>query len=114
MTRPPRIRFFGTAAGGTLRGGPPPRRDFFISRVHPSTQESVFENFLKDKGLLNFELQLVSRFVSTFKSYKLTVSMDDRDKVLQPNMWPKGILVQKWRVRNGFSNYGNHDQNRHG
>ena len=81
---------------------------FFISKLHTLTQDNVIKDYLKDNGLSNFDLQLVSNSVSTFKSYKLSVSMEDKDKVLQPTLWPKGILVQKWFQKSRYYNHENH------
>ena len=107
-SRPPWVRFFGTAtaATGALQGGPPPKREFFISRCHKSTQECQFDNHLKSKGLSNYEFKLMSKTVSTFKSYKLTVSIDDKDKLLQPQMWPQGVLIQKWKHKSSKYKFG--------
>ena len=113
-TTRPRIRFFGTATEGVLRGGPPPKRDYFISRLHTSTQDNVIKDYLKDNGLSNFDLQLVSNSVSTFKSYKLSVSMDDKDKVLQPTLWPKGVLVKKWFQKSRYYNQERHGESSNG
>ena len=87
-----------------MLGGPPPKRDFFISRFGPSIQDSTVKDYIKDKGIANFELELVSKSIATFKSYKLSVPLDDKDKVLQPTMWPKNILVQKWRQKSSYNN----------
>ena len=100
----PRIRFFGTASGGAFRGGRLPKREFFISRVDPSTEDRDISDFLSNNGFSNFEIKLMSRSAATFKSYKLTVCMSDKDKVLQPDMWPQGTLVKKWKQKPGNNN----------
>ena len=91
-------------AAAAAAGAPGPKRDFIIARVHPSTQDSTFRDFLSDNGFANFEFKLVSRTVAPFKSYKLTVFLSEKEKLLQPNLWPKGILVQKWKSKSGNNN----------
>ena len=79
--------------------------------MHPSIQDSTFKDFLSDNGFSDFEFKLVSRSVAPFKSYKLTVILSEKEKLLQPNLWPKGILVQKWKAKSGNNNNYNNNNN---
>jgi hypothetical protein len=89
----------GNAQSDTIRGAPPPRRDFFVSRVHKETDDEGFKMYITGKGVKDLDLTLVSNPNATFKSYKLSVGISDKDKVLCSEMWPAGICIQRWRVR---------------
>ena len=90
----------GNVQSDVIRGAPPPKRDFFISRVLPHTDDESFKKFICDNVVRNFELSLTSNSRAKFKSYKLSVDITDRDKVFRPEVWPMGVKLQRWRVRN--------------
>ena len=41
----------GCATSDLIRGAPPPKRDFFLSRVHKSSDDSQLENYISSKGI---------------------------------------------------------------
>jgi hypothetical protein len=92
-------RIQGCGQSDTIRGAPPPKRDYFISRVHSETDDDGLKKYISDKGVQNFNITLVSNANAMFKSYKLSVAISEQNKVLCPEMWPFGVCVQKWRVR---------------
>ena len=94
------MRVHGSLQSDVVEGAPPPRRDFFLSRMKKTTDDDVLKNFIKDQGIALVDLRLVSNENAIYKSYKLSVSVDDKDKVMSPNLWPKGVCIEKWRERN--------------
>ncbi len=80
-----------------MRGALRMKRDSFVSCVHSKTDDEGLKTYIANKGLHDFNLTLVSNVNSTFKSYRLSVSINDKDKVLCPEMWPSGMCVQRWR-----------------
>ena len=42
----------------------------------------------------------VSNDDSLYKSFKLSIDVRDRDIILNPAMWPEGVSIQKWKLRN--------------
>ncbi len=91
-----------------IHGAPPPKRDYFVSRVHSETDDEGLKTYITNKGLHDFNLTLVSNINSIFKSYRLSVSINDKGKVLCSEMWPSGICVQRWRKRsNGVASGDN-------
>ena len=90
----------GNVQSDVVLGAPPPKRDFFISRVLPQTGDASFRKFIGDNVVKNFELTLTSNAKAKFKSYKLSVDIADREKVFRPEVWPMGVKLQRWRIRN--------------
>ncbi len=85
----------------TVHGAPPPKRDFvfsFFSRVCKNTVDMEFQKLITDKGLNDFILTLVSNSGAKFKSYKISVAINEQDKVLVADNWPMCVCVQNWRV----------------
>ena len=77
----------------------PPRSDFFLSRIKKTTDENNLKNFIEDQGIVLMDLKIVSHKNAVYKSYKLSVVVDDtnKNKLLSPNFWPEGIRIVKWK-----------------
>ena len=104
-------RIQGSARSENIRGAPPPKRDFFISRFHRDTDDEGLKRYISEKGVTNFNMTLMSNANAMYKSYKLTVSIEDKDKVLCSEMWPHGVCIQRWRVRGGSIAHDEHRSN---
>ncbi len=89
---------FRNVAIVTLHGAPPPTRDFFFSRVCKNTVDMEFQKLITEKGLNDFILTLVSNSEAKFKSYKISFTINEQDKVLVADYGPC-MCVQRWRVR---------------
>ncbi len=57
-----------------------------------------FLKLITEKGLNDFILTLVSHLEAKFKSYKLSVAINEQDKVLVADNWPMDVCLKKWRV----------------
>ena len=91
-----RKRVQGSREGEVLEGAPPPKRDFFLSRVKKDTEDEVISTYIASKGIVNSELKLVSNADAKCKSYKLSVNVEYKDKVMCADMWPRGVCIEKW------------------
>ncbi len=80
-------------------GDLPPKRDYFISRLHKETDDDGMKNYITKRGVQDFNLSLVSNMNAMFKLYKLSISISELNKVLCAEMWPSGVCVQRWRER---------------
>ncbi len=97
----------GSAISDIVYGAPPPKRDFFLSRVYRDTVDDDMRRYISSKGVNGVDLTLVSNVNSTFKSYKLSVLIVDKDKIMQASLWPSGVCVEKWRSRSNANNPNN-------
>lgn len=77
----------------------PPKKTIFVSRLANETTAKDVDFFVKSKVGLNAE---ISSFKFNFSqprsiaSFKVTVSMDIFERVLDPNFWPKNTLVREF------------------
>ena len=99
-----RTKIHGSNNTCVVVGAPPPKRDYFLSRIVKTTEEDVLRKFIEDSGIGLVGLRLVSNENAKFKSYKLSVILDDKDKILSPDLWPKGSCIEKWRPKNNVLN----------
>jgi hypothetical protein len=86
----------GQADNSTLRAAPMPSRDVFISRVHKLDGVTELENFIKSKGITPRQLTLACHEDAKFNSFKLSVSVEDVQKVMDPSIWAKGVKLRRW------------------
>ncbi len=49
-------RIQGYVQSGIIRGAPPPKRDYFISKVHKETDDDGMKNYITNKGVQDFNL----------------------------------------------------------
>lgn len=77
-----------------------PRRScLHVTRLHPQTTVAEIEAFLKDR-LQNVACQpLNSKFPEYYSSFKITVDMDEVDKAMDPQLWPRGTYVNRFFQR---------------
>ena len=80
-----------------LRSTPAPSRDFFVYRVHKEDTTDVMKSFLQSKNVTVRDITLKSHSESKFNSYKLSVAVSDIDTVTNPEFWPSGICIRRWK-----------------
>ena len=95
------------AAGVTMV--PPPDRDFFICRVHKSDAISEVGEYITRKGVKFRKLTKASNDNAKLNSFKLTIPVDDINKVKDPLLWPKGWNVRRWYVKAKSESIRNND-----
>ena len=54
-------------------------------------------DFLTSKGIKTRDVVLSSIGDAKYNSFKLSVSVDDAEMVMDPLMWGRGVRVQRWR-----------------
>ena len=96
----------GTASPSSslVKGAPPPRRDFFVFRLDKSTTAEQLLMYLNDKDVSPIDAVEVSHPHSKFKSFKVTVSITNAEKILNPECWPRGIGVRRYRAARNQEN----------
>lgn len=94
-----RQKIRGSAQTDDVLGAPLPNRDFFVSRVHSSTNDNKLKQFISKNGIKQVGFVLVSNDKAKFKSYKLTVPSSDVNKVMVADKWPIGVCVEPWKDR---------------
>ena len=86
----------GQADNVRLKGAPLPSRDIFVFRVDRYATEDELKGFIIDNGVPVRELTCVSHADAKYKSFKLTVSVKDVEKVFDEDFWPCGIMVRRY------------------
>ena len=87
----------GKATTGRIRGAPPPSRDIFVYRLNSDTVDDDMLAYLHDNSVDVRDLICMSHEDSKFKSYKVTVSVTDMNRVFNEDFWPSGVRVRKFK-----------------
>jgi hypothetical protein len=89
-----------TASEGAVKLGSVSRLNWiFVSRLKPDISKDDINNFLTGNGISGHCCEdVVSRFTS-YKSFKIGVSDEDKLKLLDPLFWDEGILVKEYVPR---------------
>lgn len=80
-----------------LRATPMPNRDIFVYRVHKNDNADAMKNWITEKGVSVRDIELKSHDEAKYNSFKISVGVEDVDKLLEPGFWPVGIYVRRWR-----------------
>ena len=100
-----RQRIQGTVAGSKVRGAPEPRRELFIYRVLPTTDDDIMRDWIVDLKVNIQDFQRMSHNDSKYKSFKLTVSLQEYMYLFNPGLWPEGVCIGKYTPpRRSFNN----------
>ena len=118
-----RRRVIGKATSTTgnhshgLRGAiQPPTREIFLSRVILGDRQSI-TNYMEKRGVKVYHIEKMSHYQASFMSFKVKISVFDKDKVLNENFWPYGVQCMMWKnarqnnTRNNNENNDNYSRN---
>ena len=97
----------GQAPNGGLQGIVR-KYDIFVGGCSLNSDAAVIENHLKDICKINnFSCEQLPTKSIIHKAYKVTVSLAIRNKLLDPILWPEGIIVRKFYRPRGSSGVHN-------
>lgn len=74
----------------------------YITRLTPNTSAADIEEQLKERSPEAKAVEMFSKFPDIYKSFKVTINIDNYDSVMTPEAWPTGVRVDKffhWRVK---------------
>ena len=82
--------------------GAPRFGELYIGGCGQSVTEDMIKTYCKDKiDVTLLELETLLTKSTEFRSFKAKLSLDQRDKCLNGDLWPKGVIVRKfYRGRN--------------
>ena len=86
----------GQATNSKLKGAPLPSRDVFIYRVDKNTTVDILSEYISENSIDFREIECVSHEDAKYKSFRLTVSIKDLDKIFNEALWPSGVMVRRF------------------
>lgn len=83
----------------TTISGVPRRAHLHVYRLNPETTEEMLLNFLKGKQFENISCEAMkSKHPNEYSSFKVSVPMDQLEKIKCPEIWPKGVYINRFFV----------------
>ena len=91
------------AGGGGLVAANQRDLDLFIGGCSLESSEDNIIEHCASLEITQKSIEVLESKADWYKAYKLTVCATDRDKLLDPTVWPEGVFVRKFfkaRVNN--------------
>lgn len=77
----------------------PKKAYLHVTRLHPDTTGENVKAFLKSNGF-DVECEAIrSKFPEFYSSFKVAINLEEREKVMNANLWPKGAYVTRFFLR---------------
>ena len=92
-----RSGFMGKSSTGVLRAGPLPVRDFFVSRIQKEEGVEEVRAHMSGHNIMARDIVAKNNPDSKFNSFKVSVNVVDAEKFNNPDVWPVGVCVRRWR-----------------
>lgn len=89
-----------------LRGGPMPRRDYYVSRLHVETKVDDIQDHLSGKGITPIEVTDLTKEGHQLRSFKVSINICDNHSFLDGEIWPFGVMVRRYFPPRSASNNG--------
>ena len=109
----------GMSTGG-LSGAPLPIRQIWVSRLTNGSNQRV-KDYIESRNVKVFNIEKVSHNEAQYSSYKVTISVADKNNVFDPLFWPTGVKCQWWydrtpepEVNNDINNSNNNNSDTDG
>lgn len=68
----------------------------FVSRIHPEVTEDKVKDYLNRNGVQDTTCEKLNTRYNTYCSYKVTLSKNHSESVLNANFWPAGTLIREF------------------
>ena len=81
-----------------------------MSKVIRGDKEGI-KALIENNGIQVYNIDKMSNYQASFKSFKVKISVLDIDKILNENIWPNGIQCEMWRNPRRSSSYNGNVNN---
>ncbi len=104
MRRQTKVITGNVTSSKTFRGAPEPDRQLFIQRVRKEVTETDVKAYLVAKDFTVRDLVRMSHDDAKYNSFKLTVPVTEFEKLLEPDVWPSGVRIRRFREKQNSDN----------
>ena len=74
--------------------------DIFLGSVNKDVEVDVIKEYIKDNfNVIVQNIESVNIFSNDFNAFKITTFLDERDKLFNADLWPEGMIVNKFYSR---------------
>ena len=74
--------------------------DVFLGRVDKEVEADNIKEYIKDNFEVNVQnIESVEILSKQFNAFKITVFLEERDKLFNAELWPEGMIVNKFYKR---------------
>ena len=74
--------------------------DIFIGRIDVSNTIDDLKMYIKDNFRINIiDISQITARYNHYNCYKVQILLNDRDCLFNTNMWPEGVIINKFYNR---------------
>ena len=74
--------------------------DVFLGRVDKNVEESDIEQYIRDVfDIAVKKIEILKIKTDEYNAFKVTVDLSERDNLFKPDLWPEGMIVNKFYKR---------------
>ena len=73
--------------------------DLYIGRCDPSVDEETVTKYLQELEIQLLSCETLNSKIKHRKSFKVVVKYSDKDKLLDTDVWPEGIICRRFHIR---------------
>ena len=87
----------GTRKTDSTLKGVASTRDLYVGRCQPSVSKEVLAQYIKETANVTPQAcAVISKPDIPVKSFRVTVSVSELEKLLDPSIWPEDVSVRKY------------------
>ena len=87
---------YGRATNSIIKSAFKRKSNIYLGDIDTTVSISDITDYLSGAGIKVIKVYCISSVSSHTKSFKLSVSSDDYDKVFNPDLWEEGTRVREW------------------
>ena len=73
--------------------------DLYVGNVDVDVTKSQIVDYLKKQEISDRKCILLTSKVQGTKSARVTISLEDKDRALRPELWPEFVRVRSWVIK---------------
>ena len=104
--RRPSDRIIGSrkSSGDGVMKSAPKIVDLYVGNVNLGVTEEIVTRYVKDETDVSInKCTALKTRNPNYTSFKISVSLKDRDTLLSPDVWPEGVICRKFRSPRSFN-----------
>ena len=71
--------------------------DVFVGRVTKDIGESDIKQYIKEVfDIVVKKIEILKIKTDKYNAFKVTVNLSDRDTLFKPDLWPEGLVINKF------------------
>jgi len=85
--------------------------DVFVGNLHMETNEQEILNMFSVNHIKIIKYGEIETRLKKARAYRVRINYEDKDKIFNPKIWPKGVMLSKYFEKVETGSYSNNNRN---